>query len=56
MAKKEQIIYSKLEVHRFHPSEPTIKKEMEYSEFLKLKNKNGYIYRAYQIGYNTTII
>lgn len=45
-----------VEVVAFHKkglTEPT-KKKMLYSEFLKLKHEN-YIYRAYQLNYNTTI-
>jgi hypothetical protein len=45
-----------VEVVAFHKkglTEP-IKKKMLYSEFLKLKHEK-YIYRAYQVGFNTTI-
>jgi hypothetical protein len=45
-----------VEVVAFHKkglTEPT-KKKMLYSEFLKLKHEK-YIYRAYQLNYNTTI-
>jgi len=46
-----------VEVHKFPKigNEKTVKKIMPYSEFLKLKSKD-YHYRAYQIGYNTTIL
>lgn len=45
-----------VEVFAFHSTKPTIKKIMIYNEFLKLKSKNHYVYKAYQIGFNTTIL
>lgn len=40
-----------IEVHAFHPTKPTKKKIMMYSEFLKIK-PSKYTFRAYQVGYN----
>lgn len=45
-----------VEVFAFHKRKPTIKKLMLLRDFKKLKPKNGYIYKAYQIGFNTTIL
>lgn len=45
-----------VEVFRFHETEPTIKKMMLFSEFKAMKKQKGYIYRAYQIGFNQSII
>lgn len=45
-----------VEVFRFHETEPTIKKTMLLSEFKAMKKQKGYIYRAYQIGFNETVI
>jgi len=46
-----------VEVFKFHKNGliPPIKKIMPYNEFLKLKSEE-YFYRAYQIGFNTTIL
>ena len=45
-----------VEVFAFHKKglKPPIKKVMSYGEFRELKS-NDYNYRAYQIGYNTTL-
>ena len=40
-----------VEVFKFHVTEPTKKKIMMYSEFLKIK-PSKYTFRAYQVGYN----
>jgi len=46
-----------VEVFKFYNFEnKTQKKTMLWSEFLKLKNTKEYTYRAYQIGFNQTII
>ena len=45
-----------VEVFRFHPTEPIIKKIMLHDEFKNIKAKNGYRYVAYQLNYNKTII
>lgn len=45
-----------IEVHAFHLTKPTTVNVMTINEFKKLPKIKGYIYRAYQIGYNTTII
>lgn len=45
-----------VEVFRFHPEQPTVKKIMLLSEFKAMKKQKGYIYLAYQIGFNETII
>ena len=46
-----------VEVMKFHKKglKPPIKKVMSYGEFSELKSKD-YYYRAFQIGYNTTLI
>lgn len=45
-----------VEVFRFHPEQSTIKKTMLLREFKAMKKQKGYVYRAYEIGYNTSII
>lgn len=44
-----------VEVFRFHPTQPTVKKIMSLREFNSMEKQEGYLYRAYQIDYNTTI-
>lgn len=50
-------MYREVEVFAFPKKENLIliKKKMLYKDFLLLKNSN-YDYRAYQIGFNTTIL
>jgi len=45
-----------VEVFRFHNTEPTIKKNMLLSDFKAMKKQKGYVYRAYQIEFNKTIL
>jgi hypothetical protein len=47
-----------VEVWKFHKlgKETPIKKRMLFNEYLKLSKQQHYYYRAYQIGFNTTII
>lgn len=45
-----------VEVFRFHTEQPTVKKTMLLNEFKTMKKQKGYIYRAYQIGFNQSII
>lgn len=45
-----------VEVFIFHKTEQTIKKVMLLSEFNKMKRQKGYVYRAYQIGFNQSIL
>lgn len=45
-----------VEVFRFHPEQPTVKKTMLLSEFKAMKKQKGYVYRAYQIGFNKTVL
>lgn len=47
---------TEIEIHRFHPTQPTVKKTMTQEEFNKMKKQEGYIYRAYQINWNKSII
>jgi hypothetical protein len=46
-----------VEVYAFHKKglKPPIKKVMSYGEFSELKSKD-YYYRAYALGFNTTIL
>lgn len=46
-----------IEVHKFCKKgiNPTTKKTMLYNDFLKLKSED-WIYRAYALGYNKTIL
>lgn len=46
-----------IEVFAFHKKglKPPIKKTMTYKEFKELKSKD-YDFKAYQIGFNTTLI
>lgn len=45
-----------VEVFRFHPTQPTVKKTMLLTEFKNMKKQKGYVYRCYQIGFNQSII
>lgn len=45
-----------VEVFRFHITEPTVKKTMLLHEFKAMKKQKGYVYRAYELGFNPSIL
>jgi hypothetical protein len=47
---------TEIEVHAFHKTKPTIKKLMTIAKFKELPKSKDYIYRAYQINFNKSIV